>query len=102
MAFSILRCAIDSTHLNTLHSQQCAKLLELLGNVADSHRTMMGWPVQVPLSDEVPSTQGETIAAVGVAYFQYPPGHGFAFRHQQLQLGIHRLQYGKPCRLAVL
>src|ERR1022692_1163271 len=63
--------------------------------MSHADRAMMRRPVAVPFVDEAPRAAGETIAAVGVADFQNRPRHRLAFRSQQLELPVRRLDYAQ-------
>jgi hypothetical protein len=70
-----------STHSNALHAQQSAQLAQLARNVTHSHGTMVRWSTHIPIVEEVPCANGETVSAVGVADLENWPGHGLSFSH---------------------
>ena len=72
--------AVRSANAAAFDLQQRGKLLQLVRDMADADRTMVGGTMDVPFIDEPPGANRETISAVCVSDLQDGTGNGFSWR----------------------
>ncbi len=85
----MLRKAITSqsysAHLHTSDIAKGGELVQLVGDVANTHSAVVRGAMAVPLLDECTSTHAEAIAAIGVADFHNGTWHRLGLGTQQHQ-----------------
>ena len=90
-----------STHAGSFDFEELAEFLDLVGEVADSDGAMVGGAVRVPVGDEASGTDGETVAAVGVADLEDRAGRALALGDKQLEAAVSGLNYREQCDRAI-
>src|SRR5690606_484362 len=87
MSPNVLRTPVDRVgDVNVLNAPAARQVFDLVGDVPDAQRKVMGRPGQAPVFDKGAQVRREAAARVGVARGGDGAGQRFPFGHDKLEL----------------